>query len=83
MDKTTLEEELLILEQGINTPFWQLLTRKWNYFITEANKDLLNPACPNREFTAGKVLGMISLLNYPEKHIKTSRNQLKDKTITS
>ena len=79
MDKTVAEEELFILEQGIKQPFWQLLEHKWSNFLIQTKKELLTSNCPNRDFVAGKLLGMTNLCNYPLKHIETCKKQLEGK----
>lgn len=76
MDKLNLEDELLILQQGIETPFWKLITAKWGNFMEQANGSLLSPTYTNRDFLAGKLRGMKDLLNYPATHIETLKRQL-------
>ncbi len=81
MDNYTLEDELLILEQGIKSEFWKLIQLKWGNFIVQANNSLLSPNYTNRDFLAGKIRGMTDLLNYPNKHIDTVKRQLDSKKV--
>lgn len=76
MDKLTPEDELLILQQGLQSPFWALISTKWDYFRTVAMKSLLSPDYDKRDFLAGKVAGMDALLGYPEKHIATLESKI-------
>ena len=71
MELYTPEDEKFILEQGLNSPFWQLISSRWDYFRKIALNTTLSPECNSRDFFAGKVKGMEDLLNYPEKHIQT------------
>jgi len=64
-------DEKLILEKGLESQFWLLISSKWQYFRKVALNALLSPNDGNRDFLAGKVKGMDDLLGYPEKHIET------------
>jgi len=76
VDIFTPEDEKFILEQGINSPFWQLISTKWEYFRKIAMNSLLSPDYGNRDFLAGKVKGMDDLLGYPAKHIETLKHKI-------
>lgn len=79
MESYTPEDEKLILEQGINSPFWKLISSRWDYFRKIALNSLLSPDYGNRDFLAGKVKGMDDLLGYPAKHIETLRAKIEQK----
>lgn len=72
----TPEDEKFILEQGLKSEFWQLVTSKWSVFRETAMKSMLSPNYGNRDFLAGKIKGMDDLLNYPQKHIETLESKL-------
>ena len=76
MDLLTPEDEKLILEQGLKSPFWLLISTKWEYFRKIALNSLLSPDYGNRDFLAGKVKGMDDLLGYPLKHIETLKAKI-------
>lgn len=76
MKQFTPDDEIFILEQGIKSDFWILLTQKWSGFRQIALNSLLAPDYAKRDFLAGKVKGMDDILGYPEKHIKTLKEKL-------
>ena len=65
------EDELYLLRQGVDSPFWKHIHGKWSDFLDKAMAQLLNPKYENRDFLAGKVRGMKDLLSYPERRIET------------
>ena len=78
MEQYTPEDEKFILEQGLNSPFWQIISTKWEYFRKIAMNSLLSPEYGHRDFLAGKIKGMDDLLNYPSRHIETLKAKIEN-----
>jgi hypothetical protein len=77
MDNLTKEDEILILQEGMKSPFWQLMTNKWGWFLDQAMHSLLDPKYDHRDFLAGKVRGMRDFLSYPERRIQNLQTKTK------
>ena len=66
----THEEELIILEEGLKSRFWELFTLKYQHMIFTMMGAALGEKTETRDWQAGKASGMKDALNYPAKRAR-------------
>lgn len=72
-----LEFQLRLLEDGVKSPFWQLLVSQWTPLVNSATGDALRHEVRDRDFLSGKANGLHYFLNYPAKQIKKLQIDIK------
>lgn len=82
------EYELRLFDDFLNSQVWKLLKSQWQPIVDTAIGAALSGKVDDRGFAAGKANGLRSFLQYPEKHVKKLRIDLKqlrgiDQTQTS
>jgi len=64
------EEELAILEEGLNGQFWHVLQAKFFHLSMTSGGAALSAKCEHREWEAGHATGLKEALNYPSTRIR-------------
>jgi len=73
------EDELVILEEGLKSRFWEVFTARYQHMIFTTMGAALSERTESREWTAGKATGMKDALAYPATRVRNLRTMTKDK----
>lgn len=79
MDITDLTEqdEAIILQNGLNSDFWVILTKNFTKWRDLSLRELLSPNFPHKEYLSGKVKTLEDVMNFPTSRI----NRLSKKKV--
>lgn len=72
----TTEDELIIIEQGVKTPFWELLQARLGQKALTAVGAALSERVEQRDWTAGRANGLREALKYPSDRIRDLKTKL-------
>lgn len=59
------EEELVIIEEGLRSPFWEVLSARFAHLAFTAGGAALSERVEHRDWMAGKATGLKEALQHP------------------
>lgn len=74
------EDELVILEEGLKSHFWQVLSQRYSQRALTAGGAALSERVEHRDWMAGNASGLKEALNYPAERIRAIRTYLKQQS---
>lgn len=77
----TNEEELLALEEGLKSRFWQVVTMHMNHKILTVAGVALGEKTDKRDWQAGRASGLKDAYQMPTERVNTLRALIKQKKI--
>jgi len=75
----TDEEELLILENGISTPFWELVQARLSHLAFTSAGAALSKGVSDRDWQAGEAAGLKRALQLPGNRKRDLKTKIEQK----
>jgi hypothetical protein len=73
------EEEVAIIEEGLKSPFWEVLAARYSHLAFTAGGAALSERVEHRDWMAGKATGLKEALQYPGNRVRDLKRTIKSK----
>jgi len=79
----TPEDELIILETGLNSPFWELIQARLSHLAFTSAGAALSKAVGERDWQAGEASGLKRALQFPGNRKRDLKTKIEQKSTST